>query len=844
MADTNITANKTGETTQEAGDDKGGAVEVSPLTIRTKEMQYMELLEKRIADLEARLKESEKGKKEDDKDEAGKTLARSHTQLLESTSIRYRQVKYTDDGLEDARDISEKEFAKVEQSGKAKEGDDIVWTRHFTNENKYDHTEALIVGSELQNLLKAKLSHDPRLHFANDGDNNDLTILSPFEPILHIWTELGKLAGSEIDSEEWTGIRSRFEESAKTASKSRMSVTVRLSTTDERLRKAKKDLTTLLDHIRATQEVSSYLNSGLEASQTSGTIQFEFLWTLFPPGELVYATPFMKQPQLFIVKESLSYIEYERGDNRGDREQGKRLARYWYLDCWSYDWDGKKYNRVPLTLKFDNFQGARKINTLPCYPLKYRDDRDDPDNVKLKEKLVSRGKLFVNYCERKRGKQMLDYEGEAISHGSGFQKLKDPTQQSDSEMVIAYLGTIWDVRNRMSSKLKMNLSKAEVRHKTGRVMIDFESYLQHAPDIRTNGPMGDIEFLSSADECHCGSCLSNELLKDNQRRHYDDFGPTKSGAFPHEEQYLLCPPRVLGYHLESRTWLELDVEKLQNISQPVSDLAFRKLQLHKTLKELIRKLVQSHTSGTGKKPLMEDIVKGKGQGLVILLHGPPGVGKTLTAESVASLTGKPLFSITTSDIGLAPADVEHNLESLFELAARWHAVLLFDEADVFLESRSSHTSDLTRNALVSVLLRVLEYYSGILILTTNRINQFDIAVQSRVNLGIKYNNLSMEQKSAIFSQFVGSIAEEKVENRDELESWFRDEAEEYLEQLNGRQVRNVLFSAGSLAQREPGGVLKKEHVESMAKHTARFQGDLKAVVQAARHKAEAGHMAD
>lgn len=411
-------------------------------------------------------------------------------------------------------------------------------------------------------------------------------------------------------------------------------------------------------------------------------------------------------------------------------------------------------------------------------------------------------------------------------------------------------------------------------------MIDFESYLQHAPDIKSNGPMGEIEFLNSSDECHCGSCLSNELLKENQRRHYDDWDPVKNGPFASLEQYLICPPRVLGYHLESRTWLELDVEKLTNISQPVSDSAFKKLQLHKTQKELIRKLVQSHTSGTGKKPLMVDIVKGKGQGLVILLHGPPGVGKlrfftpspflssphlyfpllplyitpnnaltstplgkTLTAESVASLTGKPLFSITTSDIGLAPADVEHNLESLFELAARWHAVLLFDEADVFLESRSSHTSDLTRNALVSVLLRVLEYYSGILILTTNRINQFDIAVQSRVNLGIKYTNLSMTQKQSIFSQFVDSIAEEKVDDKEAIEQWFREEAEEWLEQLNGRQVRNVLFSAGSLAQRD-GDVLRKEHVEVMAKHTARFQGDLKAVVQAARSKAEAGHVGD
>jgi SpoVK/Ycf46/Vps4 family AAA+-type ATPase len=287
------------------------------------------------------------------------------------------------------------------------------------------------------------------------------------------------------------------------------------------------------------------------------------------------------------------------------------------------------------------------------------------------------------------------------------------------------------------------------------------------------------------------------------------------------------------------------VEKVENISQPTSNEAFVKLQLPKANKDLIQNLVQSHTSGTGKKAMMEDIVSGKGKGLVILLHGPPGVGKTLTAESVAAMAGKPLFAVSPSDIGLDPADVEHNLESLFELAARWRAVLLFDEADVFLESRSSHTSDLTRNALVSVLLRVLEYYSGILILTTNRINQFDIAVQSRVNLGIKYTDLTFDQKKKIFQQFIKEVKDDQIEDRQRILDWFCEdsEASDWFESLNGRQVRNVLFSAASLALKD-GECLKLEHIETMAKSTAKFQESLRVVVQNARIKSEAGRYGD
>jgi SpoVK/Ycf46/Vps4 family AAA+-type ATPase len=370
-------------------------------------------------------------------------------------------------------------------------------------------------------------------------------------------------------------------------------------------------------------------------------------------------------------------------------------------------------------------------------------------------------------------------------------------------------------------------------------MVDFESYLQHAPKIRKYGPMGDAIFSKDDDECRCASCMNNQALKDNQKMSYDNYNSTKE--FMDEIQYLICPPRVLGYHLDSRTWLELESAKMVDIKHIQSKEAFDKLELATTQKNLIRELVESHTSGNGKKPLMEDIMKEKGKGLVILLHGPPGVGKTLTAESVAQLAGKPLFSVSPSDIGLNPTEVEQNLEALFELAARWRAVLLFDEADVFLESRSSHTSDLTRNALVSVLLRVLEYYSGILILTTNRIQQFDIAVQSRVNLGIKYKDLSTAQKKKIFSNFIDQIHEDNIGDKDDLERWLdeEDDAKEWFDALNGRQVRNVLFSAASLALND-GGVLKVTHIKKMAKSTWQFQDSIKSIVQEARRKAEVG----
>jgi len=90
----------------------------------------------------------------------------------------------------------------------------------------------------------------------------------------------------------------------------------------------------------------------------------------------------------------------------------------------------------------------------------------------------------------------------------------------------------------------------------------------------------------------------------------------------------------------------------------------------------------------------------------MLLSGPPGVGKTLTAESVAEEMRAPLYTISAGDLGTEPQGVEAALGNILEMNTKWNAVLLLDEADVFLEARSAH--DLERNKMVSIFLRLLE----------------------------------------------------------------------------------------------------------------------------------------
>jgi SpoVK/Ycf46/Vps4 family AAA+-type ATPase len=138
------------------------------------------------------------------------------------------------------------------------------------------------------------------------------------------------------------------------------------------------------------------------------------------------------------------------------------------------------------------------------------------------------------------------------------------------------------------------------------------------------------------------------------------------------------------------------------------------LEIPQDHKGIVQALVNTHFSKdrtTTKDPGF-DLVREKGKGVVILLHGAPGVGKTATAECVAASYGKPLLPITCGDLGLKPKEVEATLQKSFQLAQAWDCVMLLDEADIFLAQRTNQ--DIERNALVSVFLRVLEYYEGIL----------------------------------------------------------------------------------------------------------------------------------
>jgi hypothetical protein len=282
--------------------------------------------------------------------------------------------------------------------------------------------------------------------------------------------------------------------------------------------------------------------------------------------------------------------------------------------------------------------------------------------------------------------------------------------------------------------------------------------------------------------------LTEEVFK-------DDLGAEaiEEDKPPDDKFVYLLPLTIKGYSLKRKKWLDLKVDRIAEVVW--NKEAFESLVLDRKTKRLIQALISNQLEAEKST----DLISGKGNGLILLLHGGPETGKTLTAESVAEMAEKPLYPVTCGDIGTEPEEVESYLESVLTLGKTWNCVVLLDEADVFLEQRS--LEDLRRNALVSVFLRVLEYYDGILVLTSNRVGTFDEAFKSRIQLALHYANLGPFQRTQIWLNFImrlEKLGEENVDFDD-----LRDHVEVLAEnKMNGRQIRNAITTARQYAKWE------------------------------------------
>lgn len=276
------------------------------------------------------------------------------------------------------------------------------------------------------------------------------------------------------------------------------------------------------------------------------------------------------------------------------------------------------------------------------------------------------------------------------------------------------------------------------------------------------------------------------------------------GATIGDDDLWRTPGVLPAFSFRAKAWGGVLVEGLSDITFRTD--AFERLVLDAELKQTMLALVK-HAGHA-----FTDVVDGKGGGTIFLLHGPPGQGKTLSAETIAEVLERPLYAISIGELGTTPEALEERLREILDLATRWNAVLLLDEADIFLERRNER--DVVRNAMVGVFLRLLEYHDGVLFLTTNRVRQFDPAFHSRVSLAIHYPAADASHRAAIWASLLRAS---RLEHLDAAAFASAD--------LNGRQIKNVLRLAQTLARSE-GVEVSEAHVRRTMAFSERFSAHL------------------
>lgn len=160
----------------------------------------------------------------------------------------------------------------------------------------------------------------------------------------------------------------------------------------------------------------------------------------------------------------------------------------------------------------------------------------------------------------------------------------------------------------------------------------------------------------------------------------------------------------------------------------------------------------------------ETLARGLATGSVarMLLHGPPGTGKTEWARRLAERLDKPLMAKRYSEIESAYiGECEKNIARMFEEAADRDAVLLFDEADSLLRTRALAHRGWERTR-VNEMLAQMEVYPGIFIATTNTLDELDEAAMRRFDFKVRFDYLTHEQACLLANAFLRSEGKQEL----------------------------------------------------------------------------------
>lgn len=408
--------------------------------------------------------------------------------------------------------------------------------------------------------------------------------------------------------------------------------------------------------------IESKNKNKLEAASAlikDGMYDHDCLAQLYPPGEEVLAKNAFGTG--VDVSCNVTWCRYE------ERKTLFGITRVFKVSFQFLVSVGKHFTLTDFVEEIENFGSKAQracISSLPYIPLS---TLDHETRIQMEAKLHKRGEMY-DRCAT--GAHFLGY-----SQGSFYSKTGGKSQQQ----ALRTQGRVMvDTQGSYDAGYSVSVGYDPM------VLAIKYKYKEYMLQMRQQQQQSSSDHVSTAD------AHDNMILFDSVPQEY----------------LTMTWPAAVGFSFTSKSWGDVLIDGLEEIK--FEEATFDRLVLPPARKRILKALVR-HSSDS-----FTDIVSGKGEGSVFLLYGPPGVGKTLTAEAISEMLQRPLYSVSLGQLGTTPAELETKLGEILDLCGKWDALILLDEADIFLEKRSNNSS-LERNAMVSVMLRLVEYFKGVLV---------------------------------------------------------------------------------------------------------------------------------
>ena len=222
--------------------------------------------------------------------------------------------------------------------------------------------------------------------------------------------------------------------------------------------------------------------------------------------------------------------------------------------------------------------------------------------------------------------------------------------------------------------------------------------------------------------------------------------------------------------------------------------------------------------------------KGLRLGFTCLFYGEPGTGKTESVLQLAQRTGRDLIQLNISEIkSMWVGESEKNIKAVFN---RYRAIaqqstlvpiLLFNEADAIIgkrKERAEHSVDKMENTIQNIILQEMESLEGIMIATTNLVENMDSAFERRILYKVKFEKPQLEQRIQIWRSMMPSLSENIISRLASQYDFSGGQIENIVRKCN---VESILYGQSAVNEEKIEQYCKEEKIIMKSNHQIGFR---------------------